>query len=688
MKRKRSAAGVLVASPNPLTEPKTEFESKELSYSCLNCGILPVSRFSKSKINQYDRQKITVITCNICTGQSVAKDENEKSDAKELRIKKEKAAIQTQKDILIARESDPSATYESNPLNTPIVNDAMKYFEGRSLPFKIHLGKVKGWRTIAKLAVRGEIVSRKVRVGSSNSSSVSSSSCSGGGDGDGGDGGGPRLDEKKIKTSIGLFQPGTHKVIKCLVSEAHHPSINICVSAVSRICESLGIHGYIEGSGSDKEESFLYKSYLKYIMMAVERETGKVQLSIVWNTVCEGNDDGNNYLTRLVDALSKENIHNVENTVMISSPENNGKNDGTLLFHSIWVNYNPSSRYSNAITCHDDDAWSLLYGKAHIKEKVRTDMRKPPALRFPPLVFRQANIDAFTNIVQNIRTWVKDFAEIQKLKNSTSLANGEIGEIGENGEKDSQRDDDNVDNKSDNKDSEIFDDALPIINCVELYAGVGTIGLNCLDLFSSLHCSDENPHNKICFDSTLSKMKKYSTRAVYESKGASFIASRGGLKGRDVVIVDPPRKGLDDDVIDALLAFYPETNQSRYQKRGVAGTEHGRVNNSRLIYVSCGFKAFKRDVARLLGEEYSFDENNDADNNDNGNYSNSGGSSAGHSTGNVGYKLKMSSGHENDHTRDLKNTNIRHWRLIYAEGHVLFPGSDHIETFAVFDRVT
>ena len=27
------------------------------------------------------------------------------------------------------------------------------------------------------------------------------------------------------------------------------------------------------------------------------------------------------------------------------------------------------------------------------------------------------------------------------------------------------------------------------------------------------------------------------------------------------------------------------------------------------------------------------------------------------------------------------------WRLAHAEGHVLFPGSDHLETLAVFDRV-
>ena len=26
------------------------------------------------------------------------------------------------------------------------------------------------------------------------------------------------------------------------------------------------------------------------------------------------------------------------------------------------------------------------------------------------------------------------------------------------------------------------------------------------------------------------------------------------------------------------------------------------------------------------------------------------------------------------------------WRMVHSEGHVLFPGSDHIETVAIFDR--
>ena len=533
MKRKRSqrSEGADIPAAASAPAPKTNFESKEQIYECSNCGALPVSNFSKSKINQYDRLKITTITCNSCTSQAVLKDENAKSGAKELRIQNVKASTQIQREIDVARKADPSAMYESDPLQTPIIIDAVKYFQSRSLTFKIHLGKVKAWRTIAKLAVRGELVPNNQKTADSSSGNAVKSS-----------------DVKKIITSIGLFQPGTHKVIKCLVSEAHHPSINSCVNIVSKACESLGIHGYIEGSGSDVSECLQYKSYLKYIMMAVERETNKVQLSLIWNTPPTGNEHGNNLLESLVNTISEE---------------MKADKDGVLrpLFHSIWVNYNATSRYNNAITCHNDDAWSLLYGKAQIKEKVITDMKKPPALRFPPLVFRQANIDAFGNIVQNIRNWVRDFtsayASVLSIGKTDNKNKKEIA----NRHNDEEENGNNNGNENENggEDAVQMTDLIPNIpniNCVELYAGVGTIGLNCLDLFSSLHCSDENPHNKKCFDATVLKMSKnVRTRAVYESKGASAIARAGGLKGYDIVIVDPPRKGLDDEVLDALLTL-------------------------------------------------------------------------------------------------------------------------------------
>jgi tRNA/tmRNA/rRNA uracil-C5-methylase (TrmA/RlmC/RlmD family) len=69
-----------------------------------------------------------------------------------------------------------------------------------------------------------------------------------------------------------------------------------------------------------------------------------------------------------------------------------------------------------------------------------------------------------------------------------------------------------------------------------------------------------------------------SGKATYATGSATTMSNAGDLKGRDVCIVDPPRKGLDEEVVEALLA--PD-------------------GPDRLIYVSCGFNAFKRDFDAL-----------------------------------------------------------------------------------------
>ncbi|CAE7467309.1 unnamed protein product, partial [Symbiodinium pilosum] len=81
----------------------------------------------------------------------------------------------------------------------------------------------------------------------------------------------------------------------------------------------------------------------------------------------------------------------------------------------------------------------------------------------------------------------------------------------------------------------------------------------------------------------------------------------------DVVIVDPPRKGMEDPVIEAL---------TRRRKKK-------EPKPRRLIYVSCGFPAFCRDAEKLM-----------------------------------------------EHG----------WSVLHAEGFVLFPGADHLETFCVFEQ--
>lgn len=83
-------------------------------------------------------------------------------------------------------------------------------------------------------------------------------------------------------------------------------------------------------------------------------------------------------------------------------------------------------------------------------------------------------------------------------------------------------------------------------------------------------------------------------------------------QGAEVVVLDPPRKGLEPELLHWLCS----------PAAGDAGV-------SRLLYLSCGWPALKRDAAELLASG--------------------------------------------------------HWRLRHAECFLFFPGSDHIETLTVWD---
>ncbi len=82
--------------------------------------------------------------------------------------------------------------------------------------------------------------------------------------------------------------------------------------------------------------------------------------------------------------------------------------------------------------------------------------------------------------------------------------------------------------------------------------------------------------------------------------------------GAEVVVLDPPRKGLEPALLDWLCS---------------AGASAAGVR--RLVYLSCGFPALRRDCAALLASG--------------------------------------------------------HWRLAHAEAFLFFPGADHVETLCVFD---
>jgi tRNA/tmRNA/rRNA uracil-C5-methylase (TrmA/RlmC/RlmD family) len=111
---------------------------------------------------------------------------------------------------------------------------------------------------------------------------------------------------------------------------------------------------------------------------------------------------------------------------------------------------------------------------------------------------------------------------------------------------------------------------------VEFYAGVGAIGLSLLDLASELRMNEVSPHSLEGLQLGLAELEPSSRSKVSIIPGEAGTQSSQAA-GADVVIVDPPRKGLDL----SLSAFL------------------GEQPPARLLYVSCGLESLLKDVERL-----------------------------------------------------------------------------------------
>jgi len=145
----------------------------------------------------------------------------------------------------------------------------------------------------------------------------------------------------------------------------------------------------------------------------------------------------------------------------------------------------------------------------------------------------------------------------------------------------------------------------PTSKVVEYYAGSGVIGLTLARYCQSIICSEINPQSQECFEVSRKNLPPQDAQKL------SFVTGSTDqllnlLKQGDVIIVDPPRKGLEKSLVAALK----NPSQSKT-----------------LIYISCGWNSFQRDCLSLL----------------------EGG-----------------------------------WKLPAAEAYLFFPGTNHLETLAVF----
>lgn len=431
---------------------------------------------------------------------------------------------------------------------------------------------------------------------------------------------------------FGLYQRGSHVVLPIPDCAVHHPSINRAIQILQECTAQAGTAAFSESSR---------EGGLRYVQCQVERTTGKVILTLVWHA--DQLKDAQPALGRLVKAL-----------------QTYDKKES--LWHSIWCHCNDSA--GNVIFHRNPRRWHRLVGPEYCREPLpRMSSSKAgnhneegsPAgwLYFSPMTFRQGNLDGFSVLALDVAQAVPPGSKV-----------------------------------------------------CELYAGVGVLGLTALahhhygpEALKWIRCSDENPHNPRCFNRAVDSLPSYVTgqgnknndnnkdrrrrssgpknepsssasegltlaqlaklleegqdpfadssgrnnannddgdepKTSYMVASAAQALRAGQALGANVLIVDPPRKGLEDAVLDELCKpFTP--NQPYVDSASLLSIPDDKIhwtNDVRtLIYVSCGFEALARDAERLL-------------------------------------------------------TSRAGWKIQSATGYILFPGSDHVETLAIFER--
>ena len=112
----------------------------------------------------------------------------------------------------------------------------------------------------------------------------------------------------------------------------------------------------------------------------------------------------------------------------------------------------------------------------------------------------------------------------------------------------------------------------------EFYSGVGAIGLSLLPTAGKIRMNEVSPQSLQGLELGLAALDA-PDRARVELVAGAAGAACSAASGVDVVIADPPRKGLDTELLEQLRREPP----------------------GRFIYVSCGLESFIDDTARLVG---------------------------------------------------------------------------------------
>lgn len=162
---------------------------------------------------------------------------------------------------------------------------------------------------------------------------------------------------------------------------------------------------------------------------------------------------------------------------------------------------------------------------------------------------------------------------------------------------------------------------------VDLYAGAGVIGLSLAvsRKCRSVKCIEVNKESKLSFENTAERLPISVDSNISWHQADTSIEPLSWLVGSDVVVVDPPRKGLDPSLAKALRTLSlverkvksPESlndkeekrpwilraKESSVQIRSRTTQEESQSYPQTLIYISCGWESFKEDCRLLLSSK-------------------------------------------------------------------------------------
>jgi 23S rRNA (uracil-5-)-methyltransferase RumA len=123
-------------------------------------------------------------------------------------------------------------------------------------------------------------------------------------------------------------------------------------------------------------------------------------------------------------------------------------------------------------------------------------------------------------------------------------------------------------------------DLQPGETVVDAYSGIGTIGLSLADVAEEVRGMDVIP--EAVDDANANAAANGITNAHYEVGTAEELLPKWLMAGfrPDAIVVDPPRTGLDDTLIDTILGVRPE----------------------KFVYISCNPSTLAKDLVKLTSD--------------------------------------------------------------------------------------